>query len=95
MISIDGFFVIQIVSVFQWHATLLNWRRLRAIDKVPQRALKHSINILVHQLVFILFIFVLDYDELHSFFNNNFPFVHSCWNLHRADALQNLKKLKV
>jgi archaellum biogenesis protein FlaJ (TadC family) len=61
MISI-GAFVIQIVSLFHWRATVLNWRPLTTIGEVPQRALKHSINIVTHQFVFILFIFVLDYD---------------------------------
>lgn len=39
----------------------------RDLVKCQQWFLKHNINISKHQLVFILTVFVLDYDEMCSF----------------------------
>ena len=72
----------------------MNWRPHTTIGKVPQRALKHCINILIHQLIFILFMFLLDYDELYSFFY--IIIIHlSVPDVYKADAVYNFKKHKV
>jgi hypothetical protein len=52
--------------------------------------LEYNTNILKWQLVFILFVFVLDYNELHSFLKKSYWSLNVCslWSFHGADDHQ-------
>ena len=58
--------------------------------------LGYNTNILKYRLLFILFVFVSDYNEMHSFLKKSYWSLNVCslWSLYGADDLQNYQQFK-